>query len=181
MGLTKLYQTYYAVELDHVGESWGGNTYTKLLVTEYPDDAIESTASTQSADVTFLYPTIVANVYYLDGIAEGYITLQNCHASNTATVTSYTVTLKKTEDVPSAETTLGSYTQSISTDNTIAAVTGELRLPVYMNISHQKVTENEKLLLNITYVSTGGTVYVKHELDSSDPDIKIKVPYLPQG
>ena len=175
------YQTYYAMDLDHIGESWGGNTYTKILAKEYPDEALKSTASTQSNDVTFLYQTAFKNVYYLNGVAEGHITLQNCHAADTATITTYTVTLQKTKNVAGGLSTVASYTRSISANNTIAATGAELRLPVYMDISKQTISDDNKLLLKITYESTDGTVYVKHELDSNDPDIKLKIPYQPPG
>ena len=181
MAISKLFQTYYAIDLEHLSESWGSNTYTKILVKEYPDSALVSTVSTQSADVTFLYPHQPTNVYYLDGVAEGHITLVNWHAADTTTVTGYTVRLRKTDNTPDNETTLGTYTGTISTGNTISAAGGELRLPIFMNIDGQKVGEDEKLLLNITYNSSGGTPCVKHELDSADPDIKIKIPYASTG
>ena len=180
MAVTRQYQTYYAISLTHHSETWGGVTYNKILVKEFPDSYLKSIDTTNAASANFLYPMLYKNRYYLEGQAEGHITLYNSHVSNTATVTAYTVSLKKTKDVPSSEDTIGTYTKSISTDNSVAT-TSYLTLPVYMNISKSLVDASEKLILHIEYTSTGGTMNVAHANDSTDIDIKIKLPYAPRG
>jgi hypothetical protein len=168
------YVTYYGIHLDHYSTSWGGNTYNKLLVTEYPSEDLVSTVSTESTDVTFLYPRVITNKTYLDGLAEGHITFYNTSGSE-STVTTMTVSLKSTEDVPSSTTVLGSYSGSYS--DASMADDGFLTLPFYIPIDEQTLNENEKILLNITFTASTGNVSISHALDSSLEDIKIKIPY----
>lgn len=169
-------RVYYGINLEHHDYSWGGVTYNELLMTEFPNSNLEYTELTQDTSISFLYETLIQNVFHIDGIADGHFTLYNSHASGTATVTAFTATLKKTEDAPSSESTLGSVTETISTKNTIAPG-AYLTLPINIPISHEEVGSDEKLILYIEYTSTGGTVNFSHANDSSDVDVRIRIPY----
>ena len=169
------YETYYAIHLNHYSTIWGGNTYNKILVTEMPSEDLISTSSTESTNVTFLYPRLISNKVYLDGVAEGHITIYNDTGSS-SDVTTLNISLKKTEDVPSNEETLGSYTATLSADNTITD-DNYLVLPFYITISEQTLEANEKLLFNIQFTSSTSGLKISHALDSSLIDIKIKIPY----
>jgi len=173
------YKTYYAIHLNHYSTAWAGNTYNKILVTEFPDENLVSTVTTNATSADFLYPRLITNKTYLDGVAEGHITLYN-NGSTTTTVTNFTVSLKKTDDVPNNETVLGSYTKSISADNNIAS-SNYLTLPFYMPIDKQTLNENEKLIFHIEYTTDSSDLCISHANDSSNIDIKIKVPYAPTG
>ena len=184
------YVTYYGVHLNHYSYTWGGTTYHKLLTKEYPSEELQSTASTQTDTATFLYPRLVGNPTYIDGVAEGHITLFNSSSGASATLDDYTVTLKKTDDVPNNETTLGTYAYTPSGDNIIwkngevsddGTKSDTLVLPVYIPISKKKVDVDEKLLLTISYNSTNGTVWIGHYNGTSPDDIKISIPYVPSG
>jgi len=170
-------QTYYGVHLDHVNEIWGGNTYQKVLVQDYPFEELVSTPSTAASTVDFLYPHLIKNRYYLDGVAEGHFTVYNSHATNNMTVTAYTVTLLKTDDVPSNTETIGGYSNSISSNNVVAAK-NFLSLPVFMNISKGFVDENQKLILRINVTSSDGTLCICHDNDSVYEDVKIILPFM---
>jgi len=176
------YKTYYAIHLNHWSETWGGVTYNKLLVKDFPDSNLVSTATTKASSIDFLYPRLVENKYILDGLAEGHFTLYNDNASTVTTVTAYTVSVKKTDDVPSNETILGSYTKNISSDNSVAT-RSYLTLPIYMTTSNTpkiSVDANEKLILHIEF--TGGSdLCISHANDSDNIDIEIKLPYAPTG
>jgi hypothetical protein len=171
------YKEYYAIHLDHYSTVWAGNTYNKILVTEFPDLNLVSTVTTYASSAKFVYPRIITNKCYVDGVAEGHITLYN-NSTSTATTTNYTVTLSKTEDVPSTETTLGTYSKTISTGNTLTSKS-YLTLPFYINIDKKPLNENEKLLLYIAHTSTG-SMCICHANDSSNIDVKIRVPYAPE-
>ena len=173
------YKEYYGVHLNHYSHSWGGVTYNKVLVTAFPDSNLVSTDTTKSADVSFLYPRLVTNKTYIDGTAEGHITVYN-NDSGATTVTAFTVTLKKTKDVASSATALGSYTGTISSDNSVAA-TGYLTLPFFMTIDQGILEANEKLFFNVKFTSDGSLMCVSHANDSADIDIYIKVPFAPSG
>ena len=184
------YKTYYGIHLNHYSYTWGGVTYNKLLTQDYPSDELISTASTQSTTTDFLYPRLVGNPTYIDGVAEGHITLFNSNSSTSVTLDNFTVTLYKTDDIPNNESTVGTYSLVPSGDNIIWK-TGEvsddgtksdtLVLPVYMPISKKKVDVDEKLYLTISYSSTGGTVWIGHYNGTDPDDIKIKIPYSPAG
>jgi len=173
------YKTYYGIHLNHYSTTWAGNTYNKILVTEFPDSNLVSTDTTNASSADFLYPRLISNKAYIDGVAEGHITLFN-NGSSSTTVTSFTVSLKKTDDVPSNETVLGSYTASISSDNSVAA-SGYLTLPFFMPIDKQTLDENEKMILHVEYVSGSSDMCIAHANDSSNIDIRIKIPFAPVG
>ena len=173
------YQTYYAIHLDHYSETWGGNEYNKQITKEFPNEYLITTDYTNASSADFLYPMLYKNIYLLDSVADGHLTLYNQSTSTPTAVTSYTVSIKKTDDVPSNETTLGSYTNSITTDNSVGT-DDYLTLPIFINITKQVVNENEKLILHIDF--TGGSdLCIAHANDSSIIDTKITLPYAPQG
>jgi len=171
------YRVYYAIHLNHYSYPWGGTTYNKLLVTEYPNYDLSSVTFTQASTAKFLYPRLVGNPTYVDGVAEGHFFLWNSHAADTTTINSYTVTLIKTPNVSDNETTLGIDAETLTANNTIVAK-GTLCLPIYMNIDHIKLSKNDKIILQIDYTDDGaGTVNIIHDNDSTLEDIKIKIPY----
>ena len=178
--ITRQYQTYYGIHLNHHEETWGGNTYNKILVKEYPHEDLSTTDTTDATSITFLLPQMYMYKYYLDGITEGWFTLYNQDTSNSATLDSFTVSLLKTEDVPNDETTLGSKTMSLSSDNTINA-SSYLKVPIFIFLDKQVVEAGNKLILKLEVSTTGGDVVFSHANDSTNQDVKIKIPYAPTG
>lgn len=176
--------------MNHYDDTWGGKNYNKILTKEYPSEDLQSTASTQNSSATFYYPKLVGNPAYMDGVTEGHFTLYNSSSVASCTVTEYTVTIKKTDDVAANETTLGSKTVSLSIDNILLkagtytdwADSGSaggplLILPIYIDIDKQKIAVNEKLLFSIVFTYTGGTPWIGHYNGSDPDDIKLKIPY----
>jgi len=173
------YQTYYGIHLNDHTEIWGGNNYNKILVKSYPDENLSTTGSTDLTDpVDFLYPPLIQNAYSLDGVAEGHITLYN-HTGSSATFSDYTVSIKKVAE-DGTVTDLASHTESFATSRTVTAG-NYYTLPIFVNISKQKVKAMEKLLLRISVTVDSGTLSLSHENDSSTSDIKIKIPYARTG
>jgi len=131
----------------------------------------------------------------MDGIAEGQITLFNGSSNTTVTISDYTVTLYKTDDVPSNETQVGTYARTLSSYNimtpfntiwTIANGGNDdedtLVLPIYMPINKKKIEVNEKLFLRIEFSSTSTTdIWIGHYNGTDPDDIKIKIPFAPSG
>jgi len=183
MGITRQYQTYYGVYLNHWSEAWGGNTYHEILVKEYPNEYLSTTSNSVCSDITFMYPSLYKNKYYLDGQLEGHLSIYNDSSTTTFYVNSFTVSLKKTDDVPSNETTLGSITTTVSTAGDVPPQ-DYITLPIYINISKQLVEPSERLLLNMKFTESSASydhLAFSHWNDSSIPDLKIKVPYAPEG
>lgn len=178
MSNLRQYQTYYGVHLVHHSESWGGETYNKLLVKEFPNEYISTTSYTMGAISTFIYPTLVMNKYYLDGVASGHVTLYNDDSTTSYTITNYIVTLYKTGDMPGDKTTIGSVSNTISSENVVWKE-DYLTLPVYMNIDKKLVEEDEKLLLELEH--DGNTTHVgwAHANDRNVVDMQIKIPFAP--
>lgn len=172
------YETYYGVHLKHVSESWGGDSYNKLLTKEYYNSDVSSSVSTQSTEAKFLYPRLVGNPCMVDGVADGYITLGNTNATG-AVIDSYTVTLLKTDNVPNNETTLGSYAYTTGSSGTEKILQNQTKkFPFFISISKKVITYNERIILKIEYTSTDGTVYILHDNDSTYEDVKIRIPYV---
>lgn len=182
MSVTRMYTTYYGVDLNHYSDTWGGVTYNKILVKEYPNEFLSTVSNTLDDDsITFMYPTLYKNKYYLDGVAEGHLSIYNQHSTTTYQVTDFTVNIKKTDDVPNNETTIGTYTKTLSANNDVPPE-DYLTLPIYINIEKQIVNPSERILLNLEITHNGGNdVGFSHWNDSSIPDLKIKIPYAPQG
>ena len=55
MSVTRQFQTYYGMHLDHWSETWGGVTYHKLLMKSYPTTNLISTTTSGSKSTVFLY------------------------------------------------------------------------------------------------------------------------------
>ena len=182
------YETYYGIKLEHYTYSWGGITYGGpntihygILVKEFPDEYLVSVPTTDANSMSFLYPRPIVPKGYIDGTAEGHFSVYNVHSSTTSTVTSYTVALKKTNDVPSNETTLGSYSATLSTASEVLPE-DYLNLPFYIQLVEQELNAEEKLILYITWHGTDeDNLCFSHENDSNIIDIKIKVPFAPEG
>jgi len=175
------YEIYYGINLNHYQYTWGGISYNNFLLTEYPDSNLVSTVTTNITTLDFIYPRLITNKTYLDGTAEGHFTLYNNDPSSATAISSYTVTLLKTTDVPSSIETIGSYTNDISSTSNIIASKGYLTLPIYIVISKKPLNENEKIILRIAYTSSNTNICICHANDNSDVDIKIKIPFAPTG
>ena len=176
MGITRQYQTYYGYYLNHWQETWGTN-YNTLLDKNYPDpDASAKDTSDASNPITFLYPLLVKNQYYIDGRAEGVFTLWNRGAGGT-TITEFTITLLKI-DIAGTPTDLKSEQVTLSSNNVIASK-GYLSFQFYLNVVKQKVKANEKLALKIS-ITGGDDLCWSHANDSAEKDVWIKIPYVPQ-
>lgn len=174
------YQVFHPIHLVHHSESWGNAVWNKFLVTEYMDEDLVVTASTDfdgTNSLKFLYSPLVQGAYYLEGIAHGHFTLTN--TSGTATVTGYTVNLSKLDDAGNY-TSLGTVTNTIAAGNTIA-VGGYLTLPIRMIIAKAAVNANEKIVLSISIVESGTSCALAHDNDSTENDCEINIPFAPTG
>lgn len=183
MSMTKQYQTYFGVSLNHWSETWADTVYSEVLLKEYPNEYLSTTSNSTVSSITFMYPSLYKNKYYIDGFVEGHFTLYNTSSTTTFTITGYDVTLYKTEDIDGNEVEIGSFSNIISSDNDIAPE-DYLTLPIYFNVSQALVEENERLLLTLSFVESSGSythVAFSHWNDSSIPDLKIKIPYAPKG
>ena len=183
MPVTRQYQTYYGIYLTHYESSWGGNTYHEVLVKEFPSEYLSSaTISSGATDVTFMYPSLYLNKYYIDGVVEGHVSIYNESPSDTYYCREYGVQLLKSDDVPSNESVLGSYTYTLSSSSAILPE-DYLTLPVFIPVEHELVEEDERLLFRFYFYTSEATdaCGVAHYNDSSIIDMQIKVPYAPEG
>jgi len=177
------YQTYFGVHLDHHVEIWGGRSFNKILVLEYPDPNLVCTGTTDatgSVQIDFLYPLLVQSKYFLDGVMDGHVTFK-ADATAGRTCTGYAVSLKKLSDA-GIETNLGTMSYTFGATYSFTA-NQYLTVPIYMQLSKQPVNENEKLFLRVSLVTamTANQIVLSHYNDSSVPDIKIRIPYAPTG
>ena len=131
----------------------------------------------------------------MDGIAEGQITLFNSSSNTTVTISDYTVTLYKTDNVPSSETQVGVCAETLSSYNILTPINtiwtianggnddeDTLVLPIYMPITQKKIDVDEKLFLRIEFSSTSTTdIWIGHYNGTDPDDIKIKIPFVPAG
>jgi hypothetical protein len=154
--------------------------WNKFLVTEYMDEYLVVTASTDfdgTNPLRFLYSPLVQGAYYLEGVAHGHFTLYN--TTSTITITGYTVNLSKLS-TSGTYTSLGTVTNTISADNTIAAH-GYLTLPIRMIINKAYVGPQEKIVLSINVVESSTTCALVHDNDATENDIEINIPFAPTG
>jgi len=185
MGLSRQYQTYSVVHLNHYDITWAGIAYNKILVKDFPSEYLvtEDYTCDVSHTAEFLYPVSVLNKYYLDGLAEGMFSIYNESTTTAYDVTAYVINIKKSPDVGGGDETLGTYSNTISSDNSVPTE-DYLSLPIYINIDHKLVEEDERLLLEVSYTCAGDTLGdtgIAHANDRTNADGYIKIPYAPEG
>ena len=173
--------TLYGIQMDDYTLSWGGVNYNTFLMDSFPELVADYnfTETTDADTLRFLYMVAPDNVYVIDGTVDGAIVFYNAHAADSTTLTSITTTLKKTNDVPSNETTLGSQTNTVS--DTILKET-YATYPFFFDVdgsdTDKHVIENEVLLLYIEISHSGGDLEFSHANDTSNKDLIINIPIL---
>jgi len=187
MPIEASYETYYGIKLAHYTYSWGGKTYggsniDGLLVKDFPSEYLVSVPTTPENEMQFLYPRPITPKAFIDGTAEGHFSIYNNSTATAYSVTSYSVSIKKTNDVPSNEEVLGSYYGLISTDNSVPTEDW-LTLPFFIQLSEKELNADEKIILYLTFSSddTIGDLCFGHDNDSSIIDVMVKIPFAPEG
>jgi len=188
MANVRQYQTYFGVHLVHWEQEWGNIAYNKMLTKSLPvaDDFIETEDYTAEHNASFLYPLKYLNAYYLDGLLEGWFSIYNSNALTTYDIESYTVKLQKSNNIQAVPTDLVSYTNTLSTVSTVPTES-YLTMPIYVDINHQLIEENEKLILYVEITATTDTdtpknLSVAHaNTTTGGVDLQIKIPYAPEG
>ena len=177
MAITAQYKTYYGIHLDHWTESWGDINYHKILVKEYLDDEIRSTASaSSSASITFLYPELVKSSYVLNGKGQGHFKIYNKSTSSTVTITGYTVTVKKINNA-GTETDIATHTETLASNNSVVSQ-DYMAIPFFLTFSKAEVNENEKIALKLN-ITGGSDLCFTFDNWQDTEDIKIELPFAP--
>ena len=186
MVFTRQYQTYYGINHQHWKKTWGGVDYTAMLSKEIPvgDDFIETTDYTIGKSISFIYPLIYLNKYYIDGLAIGHFSVYNTDTVSTYNVEDYTVDLQVSKDVGGDLRTLGSYTYTLSTASSVPTE-GYLTFPIYMTMDKCLVEENEHIILKLSFTCSGDTTSklgIAHaNTAQGGHDMLLKIPYAPEG
>ena len=185
MGVLRQYQTYHAISLEHWSIVWSGDTYSKLLVKDYPSEYLVSDDYVTDNPASFIYPSSYASKYYLDGIAEGHISIFNTSTTNddAGTVTQYSVKLESLDNNGSEPTTIFDITRSVSSEGSVPS-SDYLSLPIYATIDKKLVEADQKLRLTISFAGadpSSGNLYIACANDSANVDVEIRVPYAPSG
>jgi len=163
------YLKYYGCDLDDKGLYWGGVTYTKQMVEEYPD--IETSVTTSTAGtIVFLFPKI-ESITYIDGLVKGNFKIHNDTGSG-ITLSNFTITLKK-YDIGNTETTLVSF---YFTDVSNTVGDGEwLNVPFEFNCDRQIIYPYERLTVSLQTISSNFKIC--HDIDTKwGNDFSIELP-----
>ena len=173
--------TLYGIQMDDYTKSWGGVNYNTFLMGSFPDLIADynSTDRTDADELRFLYMIAPDNKYVIDGVVDGAVVFYNAHAADSTTLTSYTVSLRKTGDLPSSEVTLGTMTNAVG-DTILKETYGTY--PIHFNVDgdddDKHVGEDELLLLYISIDHTGGDLEFSHANDTANKDLIINIPIL---
>ncbi|MCK5018099.1 MAG: hypothetical protein KAS32_13665 [Candidatus Peribacteraceae bacterium] len=173
--------TLYPIQMDDYQKSWGGVDYKIFLMENFPEMCADYnfTDVTDADTLRMLYMSSPDNVYVVSGVVSGEIVFYNAHAGESATLTSFTVSLRKTDDVASNETTLGSKTSAVG--DSIAAETYQT-YPFFFDVDAsddaKHVKKLEYMLLYLSIDHTGGNLKFSHANDSSSKDLIINIPIL---
>lgn len=173
--------TLYAIQMDDYTKSWGGVNYNTFLMGNYPELCADYniTDTTDADTLRFLYMVAPDSVYVVDGVVEGEVVFYNAHAADSTTLTSFTVSLRKTGDVPSNETTLGTVTSTVS-DTILKETYGTY--PFFFSVDGsdiaKHVTADELLLVYLEISHSGGDLEFSHANDSTNKDLIINIPIL---
>lgn len=177
MAITAQYKTYYGISLDHWTESWGGTDYHRLLVKDYLDEEVRSTATASSAaTITFLYPELVKSSYMLNGKAQGHFKIYNSSISSATTITGYTVTIKKINNA-GTETDLATHDEVIALNNSVATE-DYMAIPFFLDFVKGEVNENEKLAFSLD-ITGGSDLWFTFDNWQDTEDLKIEIPFAP--
>jgi hypothetical protein len=180
------YQTYYGIHLVHYEHDWGAVSYNKILSKSLPvgDDFLITTDYTVGHTASFIYPLKYLNAYYLDGLLEGWFSIYNSTSTVSLDVDSYTIKLQKSDNVPNNITDLATYTYTLTGNKTVNKE-DYITLPIYMEIDHKLIEENEKLILRIEITASGDTtpyLAIAHaNTTTGGTDMQIKIPYAPEA
>jgi len=176
MVFTTQKRTYYGVIIDDYTKTWGGLDYNTFLMDEIVNENLNYTDTTDADDIRFLLPFSPASSYVIDGVVEGFFAVYNAHAADTSTLNSYTVSLKKTADVPSAETTLATMSNTLSSETIAKETYGYY--PIYFDVDQKTVdAEDELLLLYLSMDFTDGDLEWSHANDSANIDLEVSIPF----
>ena len=171
--------TLNAMQMDDYTKSWGGVDYNTFLFESWPTLIADYnvTATTDADSIRYLYPIAPDTKYVIDGLVEGAIVFYNADAGTASTLTSFTVSLKKTDDVPSNETTIGTVTSTVS-DSIAAETYGTY--PFYFSCdgsdTDKHVGADELMLVYVEISHSGGDLEMSHASDSSNQDLIITIP-----
>lgn len=187
MGVNRQFIKFYGVELSDWDETFGTFSATHhFMLREYVSEAASSTDSSPASDTNmFLYPFDIERVYYIEGLAEGHITI--AASGCTATITDYRVTICKTFEGASQADVEIATTGTITVNDSIAwdvanSIGDEIVYPFFIHISPEaQCSEGERLYLKVECTcSDKGCAILMHSNDASWQDLFIDIPlHLP--
>ena len=139
------------------------------------DEEIRSTATAGTASaITFLYPELVKSSYILNGKAQGHFKIYNSSNSTPTTITGYTVTVKKINNV-GTETGLATHDEVIALNNSVATE-DYMAIPFFLDFLKAEVNENEKLAFSLE-ITGGSDLWFTFDNWQDTEDLKIEIPF----
>lgn len=175
MVFTTQKQTFYGIQMDDWTYTWAGLDYNNYLMSEMINENLNYTATTDNDAIRYLMPFSPASSYVIDGLVEGFFCVYNADTGTASTFNSYTISLKKTKDVPSAEETLGTMVNAVA--DTVA-VSSYAYYPIYFWVDEKEIdAEDELLLLYMTMDFTNGDLEWSHANVTDPYDLTVKIPF----
>ncbi len=172
-------ETLYGLHLNSYNEIWAGTAYNKVLLEDYPSSSCTSTTTSASGSYhTFIYPKTYKHKFYLDGDVEGQYTIYNGGGVSRTHVKGELELLKI--DITGTETSLASFDNTVN--HSVAASTF-VKFLFNFKINHQVIKPFEKIAFKIKVSETPvtGDIVLSHYNDNTEEDLKIKIPFAPQG
>jgi hypothetical protein len=182
MGVDRQFISFFGVELNDWLETFGSIANTHyFMLREYVSEGASTVDSSEASDThKFLYPFDIEQIYFLEGTAEGQITL--VAVSCTSCITDYRVTICKANRDDNSEKELG--TTGVVTVNDVLvwdtpnSVGEEMVYPFYIHISpEKKITEKERLYLKVEVTCSDNCTHLYHSNDATWDDIRIDIPF----
>ena len=181
------YETMYGILLQDWTWSYGNGVFAGthyMLTKEYLSEGCKTTDyTTLSAGeniITFLYPHWIKKQYYIEGVFEGQLSVSCIDGDDS--LLSYKVRLMKVDQFVTISmigdtTTITPVNQDFFWDSSIG-VGDDGVYQFYVTISPEvKVTDGERLYLEITLNTSNNYLVLYHSNDSTWEDIKISIPF----
>lgn len=179
-------RTFYGVQLkDWADEAWGGSSYKKILVDDYPTDWCSTVTSSAwvSTGSVFLYPLPISEHYTIFGIAEGEVAFFSQKASTARScISDFRVSIIRVTEGAGEEIIGTTGVKSVASHSYRGQNDIGYHWWIDLTGDAYEMTEYDKLAVRVEWdvgnYSSTTTMYLLHDHDASYNDFWVKIPVL---
>ena len=177
----RYYETFYGISPNdwEITDFGTFQNHHKILERQYISDATSCAETSAASDTNkFLFPHHIKKKYFIEGEISGHITIASSGA--TSTVTSYRVTVCKTNDNTNTDSELFS-TGWVTVNTTLAwdgvySIGEERVYPFWIDAwEYEELSEYERIFVKVE-VNCDNNAVLWHSNDATYEDLKVEIP-----